>query len=380
MASVSAITIHLLVTLLSHHTCAIIDITGKQYKVVDEGISRLTGASIWSSLCNSAACQTFDLSENNFTSTRLSKLDFRDTPNDELENRVKYLNLSHNHIMDVALEVFAPGVQADSSWTLITLDLSYNLIIDLSTFPSTLTRGSLERVFLQNNQISQLGDVNVFRLATWDGFLELNLEFNQLIEMPGLGFGNPYSELATNAIINVKNNNISNIDVSSCFQTDGSYCGLYFLITVDFENNSFTEWTFDMIDQNWDTEVYILNNNKITHLAQWSPSDQASYYNLRELYINNNEVITIDTQAFDNFNKLEILEMENNRITSFPFDSLFDVGKLPAFAQLDLENNAITAVGDESSTFPRSYLVTINVQGNNNFISFQARFSGTVRW
>lgn len=309
---------------------AIYDITATQFRIVDEGLTIV--GDVWLSQCNSAACQTVDLSQNSFTSTGLPDLELRNAPNDEFENRVKYLNLSHNVISNVSLEVFSPGAQADTSWTLISLDLSYNAITDLSTFPSTLTRGSLERIYLQNNQISQLGNLHVFYEATTNGFLGLNLEFNQLTEMPTLGFGmNPtVTEVPSNAIINVKNNIISTVDLSSY-----PHWGFMYLITVNLENNLLTQWTFEMIDQNWDTEEYILNNNKIAHIAAWSPSDGASYYNLKSLYINNNEVVTIDSHAFDNFNNLEILEMKYNKITNFPFDSIFDGSTLPRFCSAE---------------------------------------------
>ncbi len=349
---------------------AVIEITSTYYTRTNEGLSSITGSDIWSTACNSPSCDRFHLSYNNFTNTTLSALDFRLNDNDEFENRVKYLDLSHNQIVEVSLEVFTAAVQVNSAWTLITLDLSYNAITDLSQFPQ-MNRGELRRLYLQNNRISQLGDLEILQKVTYNDlvtdFVELNLENNLLTEMPLLGFGNAFT--MTDALIHVKNNRISQVNLTSCHPTPD--CGFFWVRVWDFTNNELTAFTFEMIDWNWETNIFNFNHNKITHLTGFTPSDATAFYFVEELYFNDNEIVAIDTKTFDHFGNLTILELRNNRISSFPFANIFDTTKLPNLATVNLENNELDAVEDRTHDFPRtpSQQLNISVKGSNRILS-----------
>ncbi len=249
-----------LIVIIFKYCNAAVDITSTYYYKVNEGLTSITGSDIWSTLCNSDSCETFDLSYNSFISTNLSAIDFRNTPNDELENRVKHLDLSNNAIADVSLEVFTTAVQIDSAWTIVTLDLSYNQISSVSNFP-TLIVGQLKILRLQHNQISQLGTPTANALAGLyvDYIREINLEYNQITEMPVLGSG---TFIVSNAVINVKNNQISQVDLSSC---PGNTCGYWYLKFVDFQNNELSVISAAIVEENWDTEIFNFNNKKTTY-------------------------------------------------------------------------------------------------------------------
>ncbi len=196
MSSMKQFNTFLLVYYYLDTVYALIDITSTSYTNVNEGLSSITASDIWVGLCITDSCNTINLSYNSFTSTDLSAINFRLIDGDNLENRVKYLDLSHNQIVDISLQVFVyrAGVQEDSAWTIITLDLSYNKISDVSSFPSSLMRGSFKKLFLQHNQIVQLGTTtpNALQGITVGAFEELNLEFNQITQMPYLNFdGSP---------------------------------------------------------------------------------------------------------------------------------------------------------------------------------------------
>ncbi len=194
--------------------------------------------------------------------------------------------------------------------------------------------------------------------------MEINLEYNQLTEIPWLGF--TYNEGVTDAVINVKNNNISVVDLAgACIALE---CGHWYLRVVDFENNKIREFTPEMIDYNWDTEIFNFDNNKVIHISSFTISDpDYAYYKVREMYFNNNEIISIDSAAFDKFYKLEILQLSNNKIAIFPFDHIFDTNKLPLLTSVLLNNNNITGVSDETSRFPRGtgLQMAIDVRGMN---------------
>ncbi len=324
------------------------------YTKSQEGLSSITGSDIWSTACNSTLCDTFDLSYNNFTNTTLSALDFRLNDGDAFEDRVKYLDLSHNQIIEVSFEVFRYPLQDDDLWTLYSLDLSYNQITDLSSFPSH-NRGSLKRLLLQHNQITQLGnpDPTALYAITRDDFEELNLEFNKLTEMPWLLFDGAISY----ADINVRNNLIHNVTLPY-----DPITGYYWLRVVNFENNQLTAFTFEMIDQNYDTQIFNFNNNMLTQISAFTPSDPTNaYYEVRELYFNNNEIVSIATSAFDLFNKLEILEVTDNKIAAFPFANIFDTAMLPNLTIVNLVNNELVMVENRTGDFPRNPTQQLNV-------------------
>ncbi len=328
---------------------ALIDITSTYYNIINEGITSVMGPDIWpTTACNSPSCDTFNLSYNNFVYTNLSAIDFRLNNSDEFENRVKHLDLSHNNITDVSLEIFTTAVQADPVWTLITIDLSYNQISDVSNFP-TLSVGNLRQLFLQHNQITHLGtpSPNAFIKLYTSVITELNLENNLMTEMPSLDSG---SSTVSTAAINVKNNKISQVDFTSCPPLG---CGLWYLQITDFENNELSSViAAQILQEGWDTEFFNFNNNKITHISViQSPGH---YYNVKELYFNDNDIVSMDMTAFDLFDKLQILELKNNKIAAFPFTNIFDTTKLPQLITVDLKYNNLTSVDDRTSDFPRT--------------------------
>ncbi len=99
--------------------------TVDEYYAVNEGLTSVHGDLIWGPL-DYPGNNTFNLSYNAFTDTRLSSLDFRKTTSDVLggdyEPYVQHLDLSHNQIADASLEFFD---LVSGPWHLISLDMSY---------------------------------------------------------------------------------------------------------------------------------------------------------------------------------------------------------------------------------------------------------------
>ncbi len=279
-------------------------------------------------------------------------------------------------ITDASLDFFVIELIGDPAgvrkWHLITLDLSYNKITNLSHFPTRKHRGYLEIVNLEHNLIIHIGspEPTALQAITIDSpttptHLEVNLEYNWMIEMPWLGFTWSDTGGVTDAVINIKNNMISSVPLSGNCGT-GTGCGYWFLKEVNFENNELTEFKEDMIRNNWDTEIINLNNNKINQIFSPWTLDGGAYYNLRELYLNNNEIQSLVSGAFNYFNNLQTLEMANNKITTLPFGHLFDTTKLTALSSINLMNNELISIDDQTQNFPRgpSPAVVMNLKGN----------------
>ncbi len=361
-------------------------ITPDEYNAVSEGLSSIHGDDMWGIL-DYAGTNTVNLSYNAFTNTSLAALDFRVTnlsvalpaydpavDGPAYERLIHHLDLSHNLITDASLDFFRLELIGDPAgvrdWHLITLDLSYNKITNLSHFPTKKARGYLAFVNLEHNLINQLGtqEPDALHQITTHHLgkptIEVNLEYNLLVEMPLLGFTVP--DGPTDSNINVKNNKISVVDLSGCT----AICGYWMLKVVNLENNELTQFTREMIKDNWDTEVINFNNNKISQIFSPWTLDGGAYYNLRELYMNNNEIVSLATGAFNYFNDLQILEMRNNKITSLPFNDLFDTIKLTALSSINLMNNKLISIDDQTQNFPRgpSPAVVMNLKGNWNLI------------
>ncbi len=357
-------------------------ITADEYNAVGEGLSSIQGDDMWGTM-DYAGTNTVNLSHNAFTNTSLAALDFRETSpsvpvydpptinGPAYEPLIHHLDLSHNLITDASLDFFlleitdvVHGVGVVRWWYLRTLDLSYNKITNMSNFPTKKFRGDLNFLNLEHNLIIQIGNLepDAFHQMTIDPSnkppVEVNLEHNLLNDMPLLGFTVP--DGPTDSIIIVKNNKISVVDLSSCT----AICGYWMLKVVNIENNELTEFTKEMIDWNWDTEIFNFNNNKITEINSFNPSDGFAYYSVKELYFNNNEIVTIDSAAFDHFTDLQILELSNNKIVAFPFDHIFNHNdKFPVLNSLLLDNNKLTSVSDEASRFPRGFQMTMDLTG-----------------
>ncbi len=297
-----------LLLLLMPCSFALVDITSTYYTRMNEGLNTLSGDDIWSTACTS--CGIFNLSYNSFTSTDIATFDFRNTTGGiAYEDNVKTLILSHNRIVDPSLGTLTQG--SPSSWILEWLDLSYNMITDLTSFPRGIALGDLVYLNFEHNLIFELGDHNIFQPYFLNEMIEINMENNRLKIVPTLSTGT--AELIDTKV-GMKNNEISALSPDSdC----SSYCGNWWLRKIDWQNNRFTEESFKFEDH-VDPEIYNFNYNKFTSLF---PIDLDvwgyGYNNMKKLYIADNDIETINHAEFDHLDDLVMLDLKNNKIVNF---------------------------------------------------------------
>ena len=95
-------------------------------------------------------------------------------------------------------------------------------------------------------------------------------------------------------------------------------------------------------------------NKSLTHLILFLPSlrqirnDSFIWLpNLVRLYVGG-QVETIDKQSFRGLTTLQIMRLENNQLTTFPFDAVHNIGKSSSLQYLDLSSNSISTIPDDA--------------------------------
>ncbi len=338
--------------------------TVDEYNAVSDGISSLQASDVWSPSSNvvkTSGENTFNLSYNTFTNTSLSALNF---PWADVQY-IHHLDLSQNLITDASLECF--DLVANQQWTLITLDLSYNQIADMSSFPyGKHNFAGMKKLNLANNYITQLAyptNIDVLKKVASNFLEELNLENNQITEAPKLGIT---GFAAQPLVVNLKNNTISLIE-------DVSWTYLYFLLeALYFDNNQVSEASIpNFLEEFYEGVKYVyMSNNKFTNIPALPSLPGTNNYYILEMYFNNNEIISVDSNAFDNYAALQILDLRNNKLASFPFNNVFDYTKLGNLNTLLLQNNMLTAVGNESAQFTGARPNTLNMTVKGKHFSY----------
>ncbi|XP_078575720.1 uncharacterized protein LOC144861623 [Branchiostoma floridae x Branchiostoma japonicum] len=184
------------------------------------------------------------------------------------------------------------------STNLTTLRLSYNQIASL---PAGMFRwvGTLQEVFLSHNRIN---DIQPTTFSPIPQLTKLFLNNNKLTSLRA----DIFAGLESLQILQLQSNEISDIQAG----------------------------TFNSTPQL--TELY-LDNNKVTNLR----SDMfTGLGNLETLYLNNNEISDIQAGTFSSTPQLRHVRLSDNSITMFPFEELSN----QTFYHLYLDNNQLTTL------------------------------------
>uniref|UniRef100_A0A0K0DZJ9 LRRCT domain-containing protein n=1 Tax=Strongyloides stercoralis TaxID=6248 RepID=A0A0K0DZJ9_STRER len=235
-------------------------------------------------------------------------------------NNLVSLNLSHNN-----LKKFNAKIVSFEPIGLKVLDLSSNKLqkIDIGYM-----KQSLIKIFLNNNNLLTT-DRKIFQDFCKLKFIDLS--FNEILNVPmDSFFGSKLLEhviLSHNSISKLKastfiDQQLSSLDVSwnmisdieeGVFKNNG-------IEYIDLSHNRLTEMPTKQLENVKKSLKYLnLQYNKIEYLSK---IDFDNFNNITHLYLNNNNIKSIDENTFMSLKKLEVLDISNNPITSWSPNAL----------------------------------------------------------
>lgn len=303
--------------------------------------------------------QSLDLAQNNikFVPSRVFC---------SMEN-LNTLNLTHNRIRTVGQIGF--GHTCGSS--LHTLDLSNNEIKKLSEDSEILKLRSLQHLYLQHNNITDISseafnglvslrvlNISHNRLHTLPEGLfaysrelrEVYLNDNSLFELAG----GIFHRLEQLIVLDLSSNQLTSNHID-----DGTFLGLIRLIVLNLSNNALTRIDGKTFKDLFVLQILNLRNNSIGYIEDnaFLPLYNLHTLNLAEnrlhtidenlfnglfvlskLTLNNNLLVTIDRKAFKNCSDVKELDLSSNQLVEVP-DAIWE---LPFLKTLDLGENQIS--------------------------------------
>lgn len=305
--------------------------------------------------------QSLDLAQNNikFVPSRVFC---------SLEN-LNTLNLTQNRIRTVGQIGF--GHACGSS--LHTLDLSHNEIKRLSEDSELLKLRSLQHLYLQHNNITDISS------EAFNGLVSLrvlNISHNRLHTLPEGIFANSRElreiYLNDNSLFELAGGifhrleqlivlDLSSNQLTSSHVDDGTFLGLIRLIVLNLSNNALTRIDGKTFKDLFVLQILNLKNNSIGYIE-----DNAflPLYNLHTLNLAENRLLTIDESLFNGLFVLSKLTLNNNLLVNIDrkaFKNCSDV------KELDLSSNQLLEVPDALWELP--FLKTLDL-GENQISTF----------
>ncbi|XP_045449743.1 toll-like receptor 7 [Melitaea cinxia] len=283
-----------------------------------------------------------------------------------LEN-LNTLNLTHNRIRTVGQIGFGPGCGS----SLHTLDLSHNEIKTLAEDSELLKLRSLQHLYLQHNNITDISS------EAFNGLVSLrvlNISHNRLHTLPEGLFSysrelrevylndNSLFELARGIFHRLEQLivlDLSSNQLTSNHVDHGTFLGLVRLIVLNLSNNALTRIDGKTFKDLFVLQILNLKNNSIGYIEEnaFLPLYNLHTLNLAEnrlhtidenlfnglyvlskLTLNNNLLVNIDRKAFKNCSDLKELDLSSNQLLEVP-NALWE---LPLLKTLDLGENQIS--------------------------------------
>ncbi|XP_045523253.1 toll-like receptor 7 [Pieris brassicae] len=283
-----------------------------------------------------------------------------------LEN-LSTLNLTHNRIRTIGQIGFGQGCGLN----LLNLDLSHNEIKSLPAESELLKLRSLQHLYLQHNNISDISS------EAFDGLVSmrvLNISHNRLYTIPEGIFANArelreiylndnslfelargiFNRLEQLIVLDLSSNQLTSNHVD-----DGTFLGLIRLIVLNLSNNALTRIDGKTFKDLFVLQILNLKNNSIGYIEDnaFLPLYNLHTLNLAEnrlhtidenlfnglfvlskLTLNNNLLVNIDRKAFKNCSDLKELDLSSNQLLEVP-NALWE---LPFLKTLDLGENQIS--------------------------------------
>ncbi|OWR47539.1 18 wheeler precursor [Danaus plexippus plexippus] len=283
-----------------------------------------------------------------------------------LEN-LNTLNVTRNRIRTVGQIGFGQGCGSG----LHTLDLSHNEIKTLSEESELVKLRSLQYIYLQYNNIS---DISSEAFKGLGSLRVLNISHNRLHTLPEGLFAyarelreiylndNSIFELARGIFHRLEQLivlDLSSNQLTSNHIDDGTFLGLIRLIVLNLSNNALTRIDGKTFKDLFVLQILNLKNNSIGYIEEnaFLPLYNLHTLNLAEnrlhtvdenlfnglfvlskLTLNNNLLVNIDRKAFKNCSDLKELDLSSNQLIEIP-DALWE---LPFLKTLDLGENQIS--------------------------------------
>lgn len=283
-----------------------------------------------------------------------------------LEN-LNTLNLTHNRIRTVGQIGFGPGCGS----SLHTLDLSHNEIKTLAEDSELLKLRSLQHLYLQHNNITDISS------EAFNGLVSLrvlNISHNRLHTLPEGLFSysrelrevylndNSLFELARGIFHRLEQLivlDLSSNQLTSNHVDHGTFLGLVRLIVLNLSNNALTRIDGKTFKDLFVLQILNLKNNSIGYIEEnaFLPLYNLHTLNLAEnrlhtidenlfnglyvlskLTLNNNLLVNIDKKSFKNCSDLKELDLSSNQLLEVP-NALWE---LPLLKTLDLGENQIS--------------------------------------
>lgn len=283
-----------------------------------------------------------------------------------LEN-LNVLNLTNNRIRTVGQIGFGQGCGPG----LYTLDLSHNEIKTLPDESELLKLRSLQHLYLQHNNISDISSEAFNGLTS---LRVLNISHNRLHTLPEGLFSNAKElreiYLNDNFVVELARGlfhhleqlivlDLSSNQLTSNHIDDATFKGLIRLIVLNLSNNALTRIDGKTFKDLFFLQILNLKNNSIGYIEEnaFMPLYNLHTLNLAEnrlhtidenlfnglfvlskLTLNNNLLVNIDRKAFKNCSDLKELDLSSNQLMEIP-DALWE---LPFLKTLDLGENQIS--------------------------------------
>lgn len=286
-----------------------------------------------------------------------------------LEN-LNTLNLTYNRIRTVGQLGFGQGCAS----SLHSLDLSHNVIKSLPEESELLRLRSLQHLYLQYNNITDISS------EAFNGLVSMrviNISHNNLQSLPEDVFANSKElreiylndnslfELARGVFHRLEQLivlDLSSNQLTSNHIDDGTFLGLIRLIVLNLSNNGLTRIDGKTFKDLFFLQILNLKNNSIGFIEE---NAFLPLYNLHTLNLAENRLHTIDENLFNGLFVLSKLTLNNNLLVNVDRKAFKNCSDLK---ELDLSSNQLLDVPE--ALWELSFLKTLDL-GENQISTFR---------
>ena len=285
--------------------------------------------------------QNLDMSQNNLWSLPGSALC-------DLSS-LRHLNVSHNHLLDLAdLGLsFEDGCKVE----LTQIDLSHNQLSTLRGGDLRLAASTLEKLDLSVNRLSILSDDALTHLIA---LKEINFGDNMLAALPPSLFNssrnletlylqnNSLTLLTPSIFVHLSklvSLNLSRNSIASHLISEETFSGLTNLHALDLSFNQLSSVEAVVFSRMTSLRMLNLQHNKVHTVSAGAFS---SLKNLQILSLSFNSIERVEVAAFDGLSSLTSLSLDHNGLRSLHADQF--LSSSPTLEDLSLNDNHLTEV------------------------------------